>query len=854
MALSGWDPGKKIRLVIPPQSEVLTDFPVLVNLTSASGVTGFDCQYVFSELGASSLKCAVEYGETGQQCYVEIERWDDAGSSAQLWVKVPEISSTSDTVLYFYYDALQADNTAYVGNTGETPAQQVWDANFIAVYHMSQDPSAGGACILDSTANANHGTPYGSMTSANLVDGLIGKALYFDGVDDEIDLGFAADLSSMTLEASVSTPGIPAGKKGFILNNSSYYADSYTNFPVSLALRDDEFASYTLSIGDDYTADVSLLSASAVALNTFVFLAATNDPGGLSTLRVNNELQDSSSGVTPSSTTLTWKVGRASYRYGGGVDNDQFTGTIDEVRISSIVRSAGWLDTTSLSITDTLIIFSGQTVVRASLGQPYDLEAVYATAAIEQTYSLAFQVTQQLEQVYGLRLAALLSQYYGNAPVILQKLIQHYGDAAVLRRALQQLYSDALILRASLDQPYTYPEALQSILAQRYGISGNRLLQMLEEQWAIRGVDLARAALTQPFAITDGTGHMLDYTVTVSVAGTELQFHHVNIEASRDQYCLSCEIHLSSQVDYVQCRVLDDLVVIINGQEFRFFVESKQRRRGHATAEYTIHGLSRTALLDAPYADPVTGALTGMASQIVADLAGGHTVDWQTVDWHIPDDTLMPADQTPLAIIRQVAAAAGAILQTRPDGTLVIEPAYPVRVPDWQTTAPDHHLTDAFDFFTTGENFDHRPGYNRVLISDQLTAEDMLRIEEEPTGDFQKIIRVYQAPWRDDFVLRHTGGDWVGVEPLGIEERLVEDEVVEFVGGSGHTAYPVYSRQSMTWMQADLGSVVFGEDGALVADVDGESLLQISYMTKCRKYLVTTDRIEQVQFVAEVVE
>lgn len=493
------------------------------------------------------------------------------------------------------------------------------------------------------------------------------------------------------------------------------------------------------------------------------------------------------------------------------------------------------------------------TLLIAVLNQPYNLQALIITSIIEQKYSLAFYLSQIFEQVYGLKLASMLSQPYGDAPVIVRQLLQYYGDAASVRRALVQPYEDALQLRSTLDQPYSYPAALLSIMEQRYSISAVELRAVSEQLYALKTVDLARAVLDQPFALIDGSGQLLSYNIVVVAGDIDLGITHINIEATRDQYCMSCEVHLATQADYVQCKVLDDLTITIDSEVFEFFIEAKQRRRGHATAEYTINGFSKTALLDAPYADTVTEDLSGMASTIVAGLAPDYIINWQTVDWYIPANTLMPADQTPLQIIRQIAAAAGAIIQTEPNGTMTIEPAYPVAVPDWSIATVQHGLSDALDFFSTGETFDHRPGFNRYLISDQLTSDNTLRLEEEAITGNKKYIRAYQTPWQNDFDLRQTGGDWVSVEPLGIDERLVEDEIVEFVSGVGNTSYPIYERVSVEWLRADLGSIVFGEDGKLQSDIEGESLLRISYRTKCRKYLVTDAKTEPVQLVAEEV-
>ena len=61
---------------------------------------------------------------------------------------------------------------------------------------MNQDPDGDVADVIrNSVSTSYRGTPVGTMTSADLVDGKIGKAINFDGSDDYIDVvnGFGMD-------------------------------------------------------------------------------------------------------------------------------------------------------------------------------------------------------------------------------------------------------------------------------------------------------------------------------------------------------------------------------------------------------------------------------------------------------------------------------------------------------------------------------------------------------------------------------------------------------------------------------------------------------------------------------------
>jgi len=186
--LSGWTKRVPFTIDASDVGGPLTDFPILVYLSTSSGRLNDDVSAVFDELqsDANRKKIAVTTSDGVSECYVEIERWDDIAEQAWLWVKVPSISNTTDTHLYLYYDSSQPDNTAYVGDKGSLPAQMVWDASFKGVWHLNEDPSGTAPQMNDSTSNAQNGTAYGSMTSGNQILGQVDGSLDLDGTNDYV--------------------------------------------------------------------------------------------------------------------------------------------------------------------------------------------------------------------------------------------------------------------------------------------------------------------------------------------------------------------------------------------------------------------------------------------------------------------------------------------------------------------------------------------------------------------------------------------------------------------------------------------------------------------------------------------
>ena len=116
--LDGFQNRFKMTIVASDVDNTLSDFPVMITLTSGSGKTNFDTTPVFDELSYDDRKkIAVTLDDGTTQCPVEIEYWNNTEEKAFLWTKIPSVYSSVNTDLYFYYDATYSGTTVS-GNTG----------------------------------------------------------------------------------------------------------------------------------------------------------------------------------------------------------------------------------------------------------------------------------------------------------------------------------------------------------------------------------------------------------------------------------------------------------------------------------------------------------------------------------------------------------------------------------------------------------------------------------------------------------------------------------------------------------------------------------------------------------------
>ena len=398
--LSGWK--KRIKLSIDHDDidDILNDFPILLHLSASCGRNSDDVSCVFDELtsDANRKKIAVAKGAT--QCYVEIEKWDDDNEEAWLWVKVPSIASDTDTDLYLYYDADHADNDSYVGDTNDAVAENVWDANFKAVYHMAD--GADTSHIYDSTGNDNDGTKKGAAEPAVTTSGEIADAQEFDGTDDYVDCGNDSSLDFTSEDFTIGMWVKPG------LSGDSYKGLFYRGYPAGDGYffrihSNGRIFFYTAQSGatqDSYSA-IGVLTADET-----VHLVVTRS-GAVAKIYKNASvltLDYDASHVDPATCSRTVKIGADDSTY------LPYDGLIDEVRVYNRALLPAEIKTSYESERDDLLDWgSEETFLAEVLASLLKNDTLSATDIA--TLNVLLQKLEQISLGEGISFTALLQKY-----------------------------------------------------------------------------------------------------------------------------------------------------------------------------------------------------------------------------------------------------------------------------------------------------------------------------------------------------------------------------------------------------------------------------------------------------------
>lgn len=315
-----WNFRKKITINHTKVNATQTDFPVLISLSadadlaSSSLANGNDILFTSAD-GTTKLDH-------------EIENFTVSDGKLIAWVRIPSLSSSTDTVLYLYFNNSAASS--------QQNAAGVWNSNFKGVWHLKESASGVAGEYKDSTSNANNGQGGSGAVPVQTGSGLIGYAQDYNGTP-YISVPNAASLqptSTISLSGWIylrtfgsGTDIDPIIRKGDSNpNNYQLGVDSGAGVPqIHMMLDENDNA--------------GLAGTTTILPNTWYYIAGTWD--GTTRQVYLNGNQDSSGSRTGTIGTDTREL-----YLGGRIGlTDSINGILDEVRISNINRSTSWIMT-----------------------------------------------------------------------------------------------------------------------------------------------------------------------------------------------------------------------------------------------------------------------------------------------------------------------------------------------------------------------------------------------------------------------------------------------------------------------------------------------------------------------------
>lgn len=833
--LSGW--AKRVEITIDNTNidSDLTHFPVPIPLGTSVGQDSDDVSFVFDELGsdANRKKIAVTKSDGTTEIYVEIEFWNDSNEKALLWVSKSglTISSGSTTTLYLYFDSTQSDNTSYVGDTGDSPAQNVWDSDYCGVWHLAQDPSGGSGAVKDSTSNGNDMTSGGSMTSGDLVDGLLSgqKAIDFDGTDDYLDLetNFASDKYAKTYEALIYPETAGGGSHGRICDNGK----------SDLALRDGHGEAFLFEINGSNND----FGDSPITKNQWYTVVA----------HVNGSSYVEWNGVDSGDTGSGSVNGAQAFRIGNWRDGTArgFDGPIAEVRFSTVERAAAWRKAFHYALTDDLVSFGteetpdsgtvGLLGLRLSISD--GLNGVFSFLSPLGTGGILGLITTL--PVYGEQI--LRNMLYDHAALVLR--LNAANDQGILNLLAGMGITWEQAVRLQVGTFAAGAQAIRNLISADPAAAAQILRLVIDENNRIVGEQNLRLALK------DLAAQFPAIPCSISIDGKPVR-HRIlsaSVDSSQDGVhnaisVVSSDFDLFALCDPDILRGEQRIELQIGTRVLYFMIEE----RSGDPRQWTIWGRSLSAREDVPHAaefaftqdDPES------ASSVAEDLLSVCALDWDAPDWVLPDT--FEFFGSPIEGVRQIASAIGAVARSQDDGSISVRRRYPTRPVDLPTASPDVAYSSETDVIEVGFRRITGSGYNAVRVNGYSPEVFLPDLEVEETNPIQGTDVHIRAYWAGQIpatppTVYVTAGSVVKLA----DGTAAQAERVIFSGGVGELSYPPESVSSVSWIGANGGDVSWEKHvKTLGIPIAEPRLAAVTYSTQFSRYRLYNHNVSELVF------
>ena len=257
----------------------------------------------------------------------EVVSYSTEDSTAEIWVKIPTVSYNADTVFYMWGD--NATATPQARDLATYGSEAVWDSNYKLVLHGNNG--------LDATSNSNDVATNSGVT---YVAGKVGQGFEFDAGDhlivtDSATLDFT---SAITMEAWVNPDSLATNHRIIIAKDDNFLNVANNTYGIMLLNTSGNwYAGVTDTSNNEGAVNDGAMSINNWHLGAYAWdttnkfavvdgTATDTSTDSVAAIRTNADnlwIGENNNGVTPYS----------------------FDGTLDEIRLSNIKRTAGWLVT-----------------------------------------------------------------------------------------------------------------------------------------------------------------------------------------------------------------------------------------------------------------------------------------------------------------------------------------------------------------------------------------------------------------------------------------------------------------------------------------------------------------------------
>lgn len=230
-----------------------------------------------------------------------------------------------------------------------------------------------------------------------------------------------------------------------------------------------------------------------------------------------------------------------------------------------------------------------------------------------------------------------------------------------------------------------------------------------------------------PLFIPSLRTYIMHNLITANIGGIAVDPLGFNIRTDMDSYYWSGGVSISPD-DHAKIKHkldvdigLEPIInVAINNLSFSIIAENQSRTRKFGNQTHSLDGRSITASLGAHYAAASDRLFdqANYASQIVNEQLANlpFTANFEIDDWLIPASTYAVSNRTPIAVIADIAEAAGGFVESHPtDTTMSIKKRWKINAWELATATPDVTIPADVIKSATDKTFKNTR-YNTILL------------------------------------------------------------------------------------------------------------------------------------------
>ncbi len=320
------------------------NFPMLFDSTTTAGLPD-DLKHV-GEIPPGKVEnsngwdIVFAMGEDQEILKHEIDEYNPSTGDYLAWVRIESLSGSTQFYMYYGSAGIEGDSKDTQHMT------DVWDANYLGVWHLKEDGDGSVDEYKDSSQYTNHGQggEGDPLFVPTRVGGKIGYGQDFNNSDTKYDLVDCGDDpeiditgNQITMQAWIRHNITPQAKFYGIMNHKGWY-DGYSLWINQMSIQ----LAFNLP-GDSY----QLISDNDVTTNVWHHVAATYD-SSLMRIYIDGDPETTTliktDDIEGSTSEMDFWIGHGDQPKDVGW-SAEWEGQIDEVRLSDLGRNGDWIKT-----------------------------------------------------------------------------------------------------------------------------------------------------------------------------------------------------------------------------------------------------------------------------------------------------------------------------------------------------------------------------------------------------------------------------------------------------------------------------------------------------------------------------